>query len=184
MNTASFISPHQDHSMIFLFSSALLTHHRSLPPSLIHPTVLSVCWAGMFPFLPFLSTSTLPPFHLLHNISSSQTALLGSLMLPPFLLPQAACCVGEGRLPFKMSGLAVLLPSSCSVAPSLPAWMGHHHLVGEGMQRVVHNLHFHWVVGRQVPQRSWEKQKNGMLNYEAYFHSCQTPLYLMTFNHT
>lgn len=110
----------------------------------IHPTALSVCWVGTFPFyLPYLYEASLCPSPLSHFPS----------------IPQAAGCVGEGCLPLKMSGLAVLLPCSSPIAPSLPARMRHHHLVGQGMQCMVHNLHFNGVVRWQVPQRTWGGKK-------------------------
>lgn len=124
------------------FTSALLTY-CSLPSS-YSPLLCQSVKLACFHF-PVLSIWTFP-------------SPLSSISLTSSI-PQAACCIGEGRLPLKMSGLAVLLPSPCSVAPSLPAWMGHHHLVGESMQGVVNNLHFHRVVGRQVPQRTWGKSR-------------------------
>lgn len=158
MDTASVLPLHRDISMMFflLFCSV---NSSSLPPSYI----LLLCHLLSWHVSIFLSC--LQPPSLL-KISNSQTALLSSPKLPPSLhpsIPQAACCVGEGRLPLKMSGLAVFLPSSCSIAPSLPAWMGHHHFITEGVQCMVHNLHFHWVVRRQVPQRPWEKHKNWIM---------------------
>lgn len=72
-------------------------------------------------------------------------------------IPQAACCVGEGRLPLKVPGLAVLLAPSRSIAPPLPARMRYEHFVREGVQCMIHDLHFHRVVGRQVPQSACEE---------------------------
>lgn len=72
-------------------------------------------------------------------------------------VPQAAGRVGEGRLPLKVPGLAVLLAPSRSVAAPLPARVRHQHFVREGVQGVIHDLHLHRVVGRQVPQSACEE---------------------------
>lgn len=153
-------------------SSALLAHHCFHPPS----------------HIPLLCQSVdLATFHFLFPA----TYLASLMLLPSFLcsIPQAACCVGEGSLPFKMSGLAVFLPTTCSVAPSLPAWMGNHHLVGEGVQCMVHNLHFHRIMRRQVPQRSfrgeeekkcvflktYKKQKNPKPDEKIQWEFCTFP---------
>lgn len=133
---------------VFPFSSALLIRHCSLPPSYIPLLCQSVELAFFHFLLVYMNPASIHPS--IHPSPSIISNLRPSI-------PQAACCVGECSLPLKMSGLAVLLPSSCSVAPSLPAWMGHHHLVREGVQRMVHNLHFHRVVGRQIPQCPWGK---------------------------
>lgn len=137
--------------LCFSFCSA-----NSLLPSSYIPLLCQSVELASFHF-PLLSIWTFPQS-------------MSSLSLNPSI-PQAACCVGEGRLPLKMSGLAVLLPCSSSIDPSLPAWMRHHHLVREGMQCMVHNLHFHRVVGWQVPQRTWggKKSRNAIFNYEAPF---------------
>lgn len=82
------------------------------------------------------------------------------LFPPPVSIPQTACSVGEGCLPLQMPGLAVLLPASRSIAPSLPARMGNQHFVREGVQGMVHDLHFHRVMGRQVPQSACEEAGN------------------------
>lgn len=83
-----------------------------------------------------------------------------SSLLQLLPVPQAACCVGEGRLPLQVPGLAVLLSASRAIAAPLPARVGNQHFVGEGMQRVIHDLHLHRVVGRQVPQSACEEGGN------------------------
>lgn len=93
------------------------------------------------------------------RILSIQNSSFSSLTLLAFnplklCIPKAAGSVGQGGLPLQMARLAALLPP---VARSLPAGVRNDHLVGEGVQGVVHDLHLYRVVGREVPQCAWDE---------------------------
>ena len=68
---------------------------------------------------------------------------LQKLRLPalPALLPEAASCVGEHGLPLDVAWLTVFARFP------LPARMRNDHFIRQGVQRVVHNLHFYGVMG-------------------------------------
>lgn len=71
--------------------------------------------------------------------SQNKSLLLLSVHSSP-CVPKAASSVGQGGLPLQMAWFAALLSA---VAPSLPARVRDDHLVGEGMQGVVHDLHLY-----------------------------------------
>lgn len=118
MNTASFISPHQDHSMIFLFSSALLTHHRSLPPSYI-PLFCQSVELACFHFSPScLHQLSLPSISSITSVAVKQLCsalwccLHSSYLRQPAVLVRAVShsrCLG---LQFSSPPPAPLLPRS------------------------------------------------------------------------
>lgn len=141
----------------------LLTRHCSFHPSL-HPTALSVCWAGMFPF-PSLVNMNPPSCHLLIIISPSfhtSSSLLCWWGLSP---TQDVWVCSSPPLPLLR----------CSLAPSLNGAPSPRRRGRAARGPLSPFSQSHGTTGSTVSLGK-KKCRIAIFHYEANFHSCQMSL--------